>query len=729
MALIGLKMVEEFSPDLIICDIMMPEVDGYKVLESLKQKDTTKTIPFIFTTVKSERIDVRQGMSFGADDYLTKPFTAKELVDTVKSRLKKHETIDKHYKTKAEKITKERLCHLLSTSPAIIYSYNYPDLNNITYISDNITDILGFTPDECIEHRHFIEKHIHLDDRDIVLSKINSLEESAFLREEYRFLKKDGTYLWIYDEQKLVQNKEGNRLEVIGSWLDISERKKTETHLIRLATAIDQAAEAIIITDTESIIQYINPAFTEMTGYSKKEATRKNTRFLKSGKHDVKFYKNIWKNLTAGQVWKGKLTNKRKDGTLFKAKATISPIKSSKGNIINYVSVMSDITNEERLEKQLLQSQKLEAIGTLAGGIAHDFNNILAIIIGYTEMAIHKPDKKMNKYYMEQILNAGDQAKDLVMQILTFSRPAEGKEKPLKITPIIKETIKLISPTLPSNIKIRSVLKSKSDIIIGDPSQVNQLLMNLYKNSIQAMKERGGTLEINLSEIEMDSYSISENPELRQGRYLKITVSDTGHGMTPEIIDRVFDPFFTTKEHGEGTGLGLSIVHGLIKSLRGAINVYSEPWLGTTFQILLPLADSDLSAEKDTLLPIPNGNSNILYVDDEKRLVKLTKDMLESIGHKVTACICAIDALEIFKKGPKDFDLLITDQTMPGMVGTELARKILEINRDIPILLCTGFSDLLTPDLINTIGIKKLLMKPVSFRIFAETINELTLSK
>ena len=720
----GLEVAKEYIPDLIICDIMMPEIDGYQVLNKLREHDETSTIPFIFTTVKSEREDVRQGMSLGADDYITKPFTAQEIITAVNTRLSKRDTLNQHYTTIAEQVTKERLQYLLSTCPAVIYSCSPSDWNKFTYISNNITTLLGYSPEEVVNEKNFWNDHIHVSDLTGVLSELSHMKEQTFCTIEYRFLCKNGTYRWIYDERKLILDDLGNPLDIVGSWLDITEKKTAEEDRLRLSTAIEQSVESIVITDTSGNIQYINPAFEILSGYTRDEVTGKNSRIFKSNKHDREFYERMWNTISEGNVWKGLVSNKKKDGTFYDIKTTISPVKDIAGNIINYVAVMYDITGELKMEKQLRQAQKMEAIGTLASGIAHDFNNVLAVIIGYAEMALYKPKSiTSKKYYLEQILNSAHKAKDLIVQILSFSRSREEEVKPVKVSSIIRESLKLLKPTLQENIKIRKNLEAKSDIVMADPTQINQVIMNLCTNSIYAMSESGGVLEIGLADVTLDSYDVASYTDLPSGPYVKLTVSDTGHGMTQEIVERIFEPFYTTKEKGEGTGLGLSIVHGIVKNLRGVITVYSEPWVGTTFEILIPRVECKTGKRGDEIVEIPEGSGTVLFVEDEESVHYMMKEMIERLGYKIISTLNSTEGLKIFRDNYKDFDLVITDQSMPGMTGIELGKEIISVSPSTPVLLLTGFNDFFTQDSLLSSGIKKFLVKPVSFNELSETIR------
>jgi len=511
---------------------------------------------------------------------------------------------------------------------------------------------------------------------------------------------------------------------IAGTIRDITDRKKAEEERHRLATAIEHAAESVIITDKEATIQYVNPAYKKITGYRRNEIIGKKFNILQKGKHNESFYEDMWETIKNGFVWSGHFINTKKDGTPYEVEISISPIRDSNKNIISYVAVKRDITKEMKLQKEMRQSQKMEALGTLAGGIAHDFNNILMLILGYTALVMKDISEETITYKnLKQIIKAGNRAKDLVKQILAFSRQSEQEKKPVNINPIIKETLKLLRSSLPSTIEIQRNIKANSTIVMADPTQIHQVIMNLCTNSSHAMKENGGTLKVTLTDLEITKENINLYQGLQEGQYVRLTVSDTGHGMEESIIERIFEPYFTTKKPEEGTGLGLAVVHGIVKSHGGDITVESRPGRGTTFHIYLPSIKKDIPPEVIVQQPIPRGNENILFVDDEKELIIIWKELLEEAGYKVTGISDVFDALDIFRKNPQQFDLVITDQTMPHMTGSELAKIFMSIKSDIPIILCTGFSEIISAKEAKSMGIKEFIMKPIDTKNITEIIR------
>ena len=378
-----------------------------------------------------------------------------------------------------------------------------------------------------------------------------------------------------------------------------------------------------------------------------------------------------------------------------------------------------------KLETQLQQAQKMEAIGTLAGGIAHDFNNILGGIIGYAELAKMKAPEGSNIIaYLDKMIKSSDRAADLIKQILTLSRQHKQKQRPVQARHIIKETLSLLRATLPTTIEIRQDLAKDAGVVNADPTQMHQVIMNLGTNAGHAMQENGGVLEVTLANVELDDLSAGKHLDLAAGSYLRLTVSDTGHGMTSEIRERIFDPYFTTKDTGEGTGLGLSVAHGIVKTYGGTITVYSEPGEGTTFHVYLPIILELEREEKESEEPHPTGSECILFIDDEEVLVEIGGQILEQLGYKVVTETSSVQALELFRAEPNRFDLVITDMTMPHMTGDKLARELMTIRPKIPIILCTGHSGLVSEAKAEEIGIKAFVMKPLVMRNLAETVRK-----
>lgn len=390
---------------------------------------------------------------------------------------------------------------------------------------------------------------------------------------------------------------------------------------------------------------------------------------------------------------------------------------------IEHASRIQEIEEErQRLQTRLMQAQKLEAIGTLAGGIAHDFNNILSTVLGYTELAKLKLEQgQAIAGELDEVLRAGIRARDLVRQILTFSRQAEIQRTPLVIVPLIKETVKFLKASLPATIEIRQHLTASQSLILADPTQIHQVIMNLCTNATHAMPD-GGRLEIRLDELDLDEEGSLAYKGLPPGRYLRLSISDNGRGIPPGIIDKIFDPFFTTKERGEGSGMGLAVVHGIVADMHGAVAVDSEPGQGTTFHVLFPALEGAVDTRDQAPETLRKGHGRILFVDDEEGVLASGRGILEHLGYEVEAFESATAALESFAQNPAAFDLVLTDLTMPGMTGLELAAKLRRIRADVPIMLSTGFSMVLSEERVASLGIQALIMKPLGAGELADAV-------
>ncbi|HDR89208.1 MAG TPA: response regulator [Bacteroidetes bacterium] len=379
---------------------------------------------------------------------------------------------------------------------------------------------------------------------------------------------------------------------------------------------------------------------------------------------------------------------------------------------------------QAKLEAQLLQLQKIETIGTLAGGIAHDFNNILTPILGYTEMAMEELDEESTlRYDIEQINHAAIRGKDLVQQILTFSRQVEVEKKPLYLQEVIQEIMNLVKASFPSNIEIKMDLDPHCGTVLADTTQIHQVIMNLCTNAYHAMIDRGGILHVRLTEKEVDAEKAAAVPNLEKGNYVLVTISDTGHGMDHATMNRIFEPFFTKKEVGVGSGLGLSVVHGIVKSYKGAIEVESQPGKGSTFRIYLPRhgkGPSDLFTDKEVL---EKGKETILFVDDEEEITYMGKKMLENLGYRVNIQTDTRKAVAEFEANHDKYDLLVTDQTMPHMLGTDMARQFRQIRPDLKVIIITGYSNSISSEMLEKEKIDELVLKPIKLSEFSKVIR------
>jgi PAS domain S-box-containing protein len=494
---------------------------------------------------------------------------------------------------------------------------------------------------------------------------------------------------------------------------------------LRLVASVEQAGEGVAIMNREGVIVYINPAFEGISGSGKPDLLGKSYYDLpvrEGTEPDLK--KKIQDAIRAGEAWSGHVNRKGRNSQSFELDVTFSPIRDQSSRVTNYLAVERDVTKEVRLEQHLRQMQKMEAIGTLAGGIAHDFNNLLNPIFINTELVLlDAPLEERMRQYLQMVLQAAERGRNLVKQIITFSRQKEQERKPLKAEPLIKEALKFLRASLPSTVEIRQNIQRETGFILADPTQIHQVIMNLCSNAAYAMREKGGVLEVSLAEVEVDSDMALRYPDFKPGPYLRLTVTDTGAGMTLEVMDRAFDPFFTTKKPGEGSGMGLSVVHGIVKNYGGTITVYSEVGKGSTFNIFFPRVKAEGSPTDVSPRPLATGEGRVLLVDDEEAQVESVRNMLERMGYRVVAKTDSREALALFRQNPRLFDLVVTDQTMPQMTGVKLAEELLRIRPDLPVILCTGFSETVDANAAKASGICQFLMKPFSVREMAETIR------
>ena len=612
---------------------------------------------------------------------------------------------------------------LAGSLPQIVFETDM--VGNLTFVNQNAYDFFGYTEEDFHNGLNAIQMIVP-EERDKAIANLQRLLNGEIYggkESEYTALRKDGSTfpIIIHSNRSMRDNKP---VGLRGLIIDLSKSKTLETDLKRRAMAMDQSKETIVITDTQALITYVNPAFEQTSGYCREEALGKNPSILQSGKHDKRFYNELWQTISNGRTWNGILINKRKDGAQYTEEATISPVFSDSGDIISYVAVKRDITEKLKLEAQLQQAHKMEAIGNLAGGIAHDFNNILSPILGYTEMLLlDAPFDSHIRQSLNQILTAANTAKNLVNQILTFSRQDEHEKKPIKVNSVITEALKLVRSSLPTTIDISDEISTDCGLILADLTQIHQIIMNLCTNAYHAMETSGGTLAVSLKNVTIPPTN-AEQLSIDPGAYVCLTVSDTGIGMNQGIIDRIFDPYFTTKEAGKGTGLGLSVVHGIVNNHSGYIKVYSEPGKGTEFNVYLPKIKEFGEATQIRSQTIQKGDERILLVDDKKDVADIEQQMLERLGYHVTVRLSSTDALAAFQTNPDSFDLVITDMTMPNMTGDKLACELIKIRPTVPVILCTGFSEMMSKEKAESLGIKGFLMKPVTMPDFSTTIRK-----
>ncbi len=526
--------------------------------------------------------------------------------------------------------------------------------------------------------------------------------------------------------------------------VEIKEAKnKAQDNEKWLKTTINSMGDGVITADHAGNVTHLNPVASSLTGWFLGDA--KNMK-MQDVFNLVDEQAKVPVDDAASEVIVKKVVVDlgnhselvSKDGTKWPIAGCAAPIFDHDNKLIGVVVIFNEITaqkeaerEKEQLEARLRQAFKMEAIGTMAGGIAHDFNNILAIILGNAELALHEiPTGNQAKGDVEEIFQSAVRAKELVKQILSFSRQQESKKEPYPLYPLVEESIKSIRSTIPSSIQIQlnSAVQGRGNnadcaMALVDPTQVHQLLLNLCANAVQAMDEKG-ILEISVDEVTVDGGFPFNRPELAPGNYVLISVADTGPGVPPDIVEKVFDPFFTTKDVGKGTGMGLSVVHGIVESHDGKIFVENRKDHGAIFSIYLPVTGKRPAEKIENRDPLPTGNERILLIDDEEVLAKTGAAMIKRQGYHVTVKTDSLEALTLFQDNPTQFDLVITDQTMPNMTGAELAKQLLQIRPGLPIILCTGYSSKVDKVMAREIGIREFVEKPLYLRDIAEVIRK-----
>lgn len=595
------------------------------------------------------------------------------------------------------------------------------DTSAFIFVNDKACSNLGYSMAELLALR-VLDIAGNIEDMPSWHRHVARVKEQGRIFETEQ-IRKDGSRIPVEVNASFAPRGEKNFL--ISVVRDISERKDQTRALLeernKLESLLATLEDGITVQDCDFKILYQNKAHTDKQG-------------VHTGEYCHQAYQNrtsvcdgclLVQSFADGKVHRRETTAPGENGIMH-LEVTSCPMKDADGNIIAGIESVRDITAQKKLEERLRQSQKMEAMGTLAGGIAHDLNNILTPILGYSGLALTKisSDNPLAAD-LQQVTKAAGRAKDLVRQILTFSRQAHQERKPFQPHPVVEEALKLLRASLPSTITIRKEIPSKCGSIMADPTQLHQIIMNLCTNAYHAMRETGGVLGVSLAEITLGKDADGKGSELAPGNYVLITVSDTGCGMDNKTLSHIFEPYFTTKTKGEGTGLGLSVVHGIVKSYQGQITVHSEPGNGTIFHVYLPrMEETPFFVNAACSQTIPSGTERVLLVDDDEVIAAMMQQILQNLGYQVISCSNSLEALACIAQDPLTLDLLITDMTMPNLTGYELAQKALAIRPNLPIILCTGFSELTNKEQAQALGIRAYLMKPVSVQELGLTVRK-----
>jgi len=690
------------------------------------------------------------------DDEITKDQLIKELAE---ARLQITEleksTFDSRQMEEALKESEERYRRITSAITDYIFTVHVEDGIAVRTLHTPVCEtVTGYTAEEFNNDPFLWLNMVVEEDREIVRDHASRILEGKNVGAiEHRIRRKDGSVRWVSNTPVLHRDPGGILISYDGVIRDITGHKQAEEALReseqRLKIILHGSPISTFVIDKDHRVIYWNEALEHLSGIKTEDivGTCDHWKAFYDSKRPCMADLIVDGALEAIPEWypgkfsKSQLINEAYEAIDFfpslKGKGkwlrfTAAVIRNTAGDLVGAIETLEDITeskqtDEERkkLEAQLMQAQKMEALGTLAGGIAHDFNNILSAIIAYAEGGKHiVPETDKVRKNIDEILKVSSRARDLVKQILAFSRRTKHEYIQLKLDVTVKESLKMLRAILPKTIEIRQNLPANGRVM-ADSTQIHQVVMNLCSNAAHAMGERGGVLDVSLNKVDVHEGVEALALDLPPGPYLRLSVRDTGHGMTPEVLERIFDPYFTTKEKGRGTGLGLSVVHGIVKSHKGAITCKSMPGEGTTIDIYLP----EIEFKKEAAAPLSgtsclNGTERLLFIDDEQILGKAVKEGLRYLGYRVVTRTSSIEALDLFRKHPDQFDLVITDIIMPVMSGDRLAQEMLKIRHNIPVILCTGYSEQMTEEKAKELGAQELIMKPMEIRDLAQTIRK-----
>lgn len=682
----GVAYALDHDTDVVLLDLSLP--DSYGLDTFLTAHTRLPDLPIVILSGNIDETMALEAVQTGAQDYLIKGrVDGPGLARTIRY------AIERRNAERALEESEERYRSLVEDINDGIYVTD--ERGVFTFVNRALARIQGAQhPDELVGHQ--FTEYIEPSMVDEFWSLFNNTLETGQASDvvTVEIVRTDGTHAVV--EVKPVAIVEDGR--VVGSRAvvrDVTERIRSETRMRLLTTALEAAANNIMITDIEGTIQWVNPAFTTMTGYTAGEVIDQNPRFLKSGHQDKAFYHELWDTILAGRVWQGELVNQRKDGSIYTEDMTIAPVHGADETITHFIAVKQDMTERQALEEQLRQSQKMEGIGKLAGGVAHDFNNILTVISGYSEllqMMFSEDDPVYGQ--VEEIKQASERAARLTAQLLAFSRRQMLQPRSLNLNEVISEGIKMLRRLIGEDIELITTLAPQLSMVKADTGQIDQVIMNLAVNARDAMPQ-GGTLIIETANVELDDEFVQRHVGARAGPHVMLAISDTGSGMDRETQTRVFEPFFTTKSQGKGTGLGLSTVYGIVKQSNGSIWIYSEKGLGTTVKIYLPVADEtvDATGPSPQTTSSKQGTETLLLVEDEEQVRNLASRILSAYGYTVIEAADGQSALGLIQENQASIHLLITDVVMPRMSGRQLADQMPSTHPGIKVLYMSGYTD------------------------------------
>jgi len=684
-------MLEHGWVDLILSDFAVPGFDGMMALKLVRER--WPLLPFVLVSgTLGEEVAV-ESLKKGATDYVLKDrltrlaaVVTRAMAELEREFERRRAEVELRWKTALleaqvnasidgilvvdehgrKLVQNERMTELWHLPPHIVADAD--DAAELAFILNQVRD-----PEEFLAR----VKHLYAHPEQISRDEIE---------------RKDGTVLDRYTAP--VQGKQGKQYGRIWVFRDITQLKQTEAQLRKLSQAVEQSPAMVVITDVQGGIEYVNPKFSQVTGYTFAEVAGQNPRVLKSGNLEPGFYQELWATITSGRTWQGEFHNRKKNGNLFWERATISPITNSRGGITHFLAIKEDITEHKHLEAQFRQAQKMEAVGRLAAGVAHDFNNLLTVILGYSDLVLGDlaPGDRLRDS-LEEVKKAGERAAGLTRQLLAFSRQQLLEPRELELNTVVTDCARMLQRLVGEDITLKVELDADLPHIRVDPGQLEQAIINLVVNARDAIPQFG-KITITTTQAALTEADCRLQAGARPGPHVMLTVADTGSGMDEATLGRIYEPFFTTKDPGKGTGLGLAMVFGFIQQSGGHITAASAPGQGTTFKIHLPALarGSPVAAGGTPAEPLPGGTETILLVEDEAAVRQLSRHLLEARGYTILEAARGDVALRLAETHAGGIDLLITDVVMPGMGGGQLAEAMRTRRPDIKILLVSGYS-------------------------------------
>ena len=696
----GWEIAQREQPDLILLDVKMPDLDGFEFARRVRAHTVLATIPILMISGVVTDVQGRiTGLEAGAESFLVKPFEPMELVAQVRAllRIRRSEEALRAHQGQLEAELERRTQKVRESEHKFRMLFeNSPDA---VLVQDEHGIVLDVNLAACRLHElsreQLVGTHVSAlvppDRREQTTHDFSRWFLGGMQQTESVICTSSGKVVPVEIRARKIEY--DGRPALLMQVRDLNERRRAEEERNRLILAIEQSAEAIYITDAQGVIQYVNRAFEQITGFTRAEALGRRPNLVRSGKHDAEFYQNMWTTLKHGSVWAGHVINKRKDGRLFQAELTVSPVRNPRGEVINFVAVSRDITREVELEGQLHQVQKMEGIGRLAGGVAHDFNNLLTSIMGFAHIVYDGlPEGSPLLQDTQEIIFAAERAAQLTRQLLAFSRKQVTQIQALNLNTILREMEHLLRRTLGEDIELSVNLDPNLGMCQGDIMQMQQVVLNLAVNARDAMP-RGGHLEIRTSNVELDEIFCQSRVGIRPGGHVRLSVHDDGCGIPEEQRSHIFEPFFTTKEEGRGTGLGLSMVYAIVQQARGHIEFVSEMGRGTEFVVYLPhITAAAATVTGEAPQRARGGSETILVVEDDELVRDLALRLLTSLGYRVLTASSAREAEAICRSYKSPLHLVLSDVVMPQMDGHTMVRNLQSFRHDFKVLYMSGFA-------------------------------------